>query len=119
MKTICPAVPLTKKKVQLNGKFVHRYNIITTPHWVYTVYEPDNRDHTSLFYEGDQRLGKISSRKLPPEIDALPVGPTRWDAIKVWRDQLDEQIGALINLAFPETAGIRCKDGEIELTVAQ
>jgi hypothetical protein len=108
---------------KVNGKVVYRFNIITTPHWVYTVYEPTDllkREHSTITSATDFGmkgwLGGMHSRTLPADIDAIPVSPERIRRVHEFHDELDRQITELIHAVFPETAGHKAERGEIEMT---
>ena len=108
---------------KLNGKVVVRYNIITTPHWVYTVYEETDtkkRQHHTLTggdpYKVKGWLGGMASRELPEEINRIPVGPERLGRVREFRRHLNEEMTYLINMVFPETLGKNCDYGDIEMT---
>lgn len=102
------------------GKFAHRYNICTTPFWIYEAWEriPSVMDNhssvTSIRREDGEFLGwagQIGTRPLPPEINAIPVGEERFAACNAYRQAQYEEAHALICQAFPEAAH-GTKDGD-------
>lgn len=99
---------------------VQRYNIISTPFWVYQALEPMTThksistidrecgkcEHNGRRYDW---FGKIGSRALPADIDALPVNEARFAACDAWRKGEYARAHAAIIAAFPEAA--QGKDG--------
>lgn len=127
MNTITTSEPLTNQVILRNGKRIERYNIATTPHWVYTVFEADDREekapelnHGTIKFEGGLCWGRMATRELPVDINAIPADkqnlPKRLDAISVWRHNLDREIEKLIWSAFPETNLMQAQAGEICVT---
>jgi hypothetical protein len=91
--------------------WVHRYRIIGTPRWIYEAWEPAGRfphyGYQTLsfsMFPGGGVMGLIGSRDLPPEIDAVPVGPARWEAIAGWRKSEAARAHEAILAAFPGAA---------------
>jgi hypothetical protein len=91
--------------------YVHRYSILSTDRVVYAVYEPMtgvllDSSHSSMMTHPElgRWVGQVSSRRLPAEVDAIPVGPARWDAIDALRAaQAAECFNAIVG-AYPEAA---------------
>lgn len=88
-----------------NGAQVHRidgYGFTT-----YDAYEPYNGHSTFTFEEG-VRLGRIGTRPLTAELDALtPYSQERQDAVGAWHTVQYEEAYGLIVEAYPHTWGRR------------
>ncbi|MGE5571096.1 MAG: hypothetical protein ACM3S5_18835 [Rhodospirillales bacterium] len=114
------------------GCLVRRFNICTTRTWVYAVYEPtelaghdDDAHSTVTTFEGhvgrlsDGRStnwwGRLGTRGLPSDINALPVGEARSNAVAAYHDKQYALAYRLILAAFPEAADGRRDMGEIEI----
>ena len=96
---------------------VHRYSVAGTRGLVvYAAYEASSYfgPHSSLFTIDGQTCGTLPSRRLPTEIDALPVGQERFDAVDAFRHANEAEAYAAIVLAFPEAAEGQRRSGEIE-----
>lgn len=95
---------------------VQRVRIIGTPFVVYSAWErraPDHRVHTTI---GAERYGKVTSRALPADIAALPVGAERFAMVDAWRAELERQAIALIREAYPEAvASGQATHGDVEV----
>lgn len=109
---------------KVGGLVVYKASIAPTGRLVYTVYEPSSYcgPHSTLFTINDCVHGAVTSRRLPKEIDAIPVrvagkwNQARFDAIDVWRAGLREECYAAIVSAYPEAADGARREGEIELS---
>lgn len=94
------------------GEYVVRgYSIACTDDVVFEVYEELHHDRvtgyshsTSFTSEEFGRLGTVLSRRLPPEIDALPYGEARTAACNARRAKLEATCDEIIRTAFPEIA---------------
>lgn len=104
-----PRVPRECVEVATDaGEFVIlRYVIITTPFVEYRCYERCEEragytHSTYTFEEGFGKLGLVSARALPPELDELPFGEERAAAVDRWRHVIAAQCIAAIREAFPD-----------------
>lgn len=115
--------------VRVGGLTVNAGRIIGTPHVVFSCYEPARgyESHSSFLTINGQHMGRVGTRRLPPEIDALPgpyvygvadEGAARMAAVDRWhRDQYEECYRAIC-AAFPEACDGRRSSGEISVTDA-
>lgn len=95
-----------------DGEYVVRgYSIATTDTVIFEVYEELLHDavtgysHSTSFTSDEfGRLGTVLSRKLPPEIAALPYCEERTAACLARRTALQETCHEIIRAAFPEIA---------------
>lgn len=89
----------------------HRYQIATTATVVHEVYEADDGHSTTrsvptgefqLVDRGAVWLGKVGTRKLPPELERLPVGqqPRIDRVVEFHREQRREAYAVLLE-AYP------------------
>lgn len=117
----------TTKTTPTTKLAVHFGCTITTDHWTATVYEPSEifGPHSSIGAIDSVREalacnwpGAVMSRRLPAEIDALPVGEARFEAIHRWRTALAEICYEAIRRALPEYASaMTLRDGEGQITL--
>lgn len=115
--------------VRVGDLYVHAYRIIGTPHVIFECYERTRAysTHSSFLTIDGKHMGRVGTRALPPEIDALPgpytpgvsdQGAARLAAVKRFqRDQYEECYRAILE-TFPEAAHGKRRDGEIEVTDA-
>lgn len=101
-------------------KFVHAYSILTTDRVIVAVYEK-NDGHSSFMTHPDLGVwvGQLTARKLPAEIDAIPVGPARFEAIGDWRKANEKEANDAIRAAFPGVQYFRQGEGETTLDQAR
>lgn len=89
-----------------NGMYAHKYGMLTTSFVCYKVYEPSSLfgNHSSITRHPEHGyLGDITTRRLPAELDALPVySDERYQAVKAYHKSLEEQAEAYILQAFPQ-----------------
>lgn len=90
----------TNTVIVKDGKtyLVSNYKIIGTREWRVEVYEPTTigqGGHTTITSEFGKWWGSITSRALPTDINAIPVGPVRWNAIKVLRAERIRELDAV------------------------
>lgn len=107
----------TTENKQVGSVIVHKSAIGGTASLVvYTAYEASSYfgPHSSLFTIDGQTCGSLQSRRLPKEIDAIPVGQARFDAVDAFRHANENQAYTAIIAAFPEAADGRRVNGEIE-----
>lgn len=70
--------------------------------------------HSTLHAFNDHAfLGKVGTRILPANIDALPVGPERSAAVDAFHHQQYEMAYGAIIATFPEAAAGRRESGEV------
>ena len=92
---------------------VQRYAIIGTQTVAYAAYEPYN-GHTSTMHIDNVRMGKVTSRPLPADLDALPArSSARLTAVLAHFDALRAESLAAIVAAFPEAAHGTPSSGEV------
>jgi hypothetical protein len=99
--------------------------IIGTTITVYSAYEPAAHglpgagwDHSTLTSEdgSDGFLGRIGTRRLPAELEALPAySDERLAAVGAWQEAQYREAYALILAAHPEAIDGRRSMGEIEV----
>ncbi len=80
---------------------VSTYRILGTNEYRIEVYEPTNlRDHkhTTLTLEFGKWWGSVTSRELPSDINAIPVGPVRWEAIAALRNERFNELASVVNV---------------------
>ena len=102
------------KTVEVDGRtiFVHRYTLaggFGTPHVIFEALEASRvmGGHSTITTTpSGEWVGTLTSRPLPAEIAALPVGPARWAALDAWRAANEAEAYAAIMAAFPVTARI-------------
>jgi hypothetical protein len=84
---------------------------------VYAAYEPSSYfgRHFTLYTIEDVVCGQLSSRRLPADVDAIAVGPARFEAIDAFRADNDAEAYEAILAAYPEAQGGRRRSGEIEV----
>jgi hypothetical protein len=95
---------------------VERYNIIGTPFWKYRAWEPLAGHSTITSGPEGRRLGEVRTRPLPAEIEGLPYGDRRIDAVEDWHLEQYREAYRAIRQAFPEASFGKASDGVIELT---
>ncbi len=106
---------------------VKKYRVIGTRVVCYNAYELDMfgtgrfPNHSSITHDdaSNRWWGQLGSRELPPEIDALPVGPERWAAIDAYRDAQHELAYRAILAACPEAAQGERRRGEVEIILPE
>jgi hypothetical protein len=88
-----------------NGVQIHRidgYGFTT-----YDVYEPYS-GHSTITFEEGVKLGRIGTRSLPADLDALkPWSHEREDAVRAWHAAQYEEAYGLIDQAYPHNWGRR------------
>lgn len=111
------------KSISLDGHCyrVHRYNILTTIHVIYAVYEPGANwyTHSTLHHDGSEYLGRLGTRTLPPDIDALPaMSDARIEAVREYHQMQYNLAYQVILTAYPHLSNYPhvCDMGEIETT---
>lgn len=112
---------MERKIVKLSGgRIAQRTNIIGTRLWVYKVWEHSSvldGGHSTITSFGRDWYGRIGTRRITQEINAIAVGPVRFKACDEWRREQARQAEALIHEAFAETRGHKANTyGEIEIT---
>lgn len=89
-----------------NGIIAHKYGILTTPIVCYAAYEPSSLcgNHSSItHHETYGWLGDIATRRLTPELEALPAySEERYQAVKAYCKAQEDQAEAYIRQAFPQ-----------------
>jgi hypothetical protein len=102
---------------QANGFTVQKYTIIGTSHVVYDVWEYYDGHSTMRSQDGGCWLGRLGTRKLTPDLDALPAwSQERSDAVGAFHDHQYEQAYVAIVETFPEAAAGRRQMGSIEVS---
>lgn len=91
---------------QIEGKIVTRYNILGTREIVYAAYEPSDirgKHSTIETFDGFPGwYGRIGTRALTPELDALPaLTAERWNEVKNYFADQAVEAQDLILKAFP------------------
>ena len=88
-----------------DGFTVERYSIITTPVVVYTVLEPAASDwssHSTITTLDGVKMGRVSTRGLPADLDKLPAGSAeRSAAVREFYEDLWQACAAEIVEAYP------------------
>lgn len=88
-----------------SDKLVHKASIIGTSIVVYEVWEPyvngriDGRyfsTHSTITYQDGVALGDMTTRDIPPEMDALPSGDERVRAVRAWYDANKAEARAVV-----------------------
>ena len=100
---------------------VHRYRIIGTPRVVHAVYVPGATyfsEFSTTFRIDGVLCGKLTSKQIPANVNALPVGPARFAACDAHRSELEEQAYRAIVEAFPDAAHGAREHGDIVTEVA-
>lgn len=114
---------------------VRRYNILTTKTWVHEVLEVDtDDDHGTIMHIPasqlagfdtfgaevgiDVRMGKLGTRRIPREIDAIPaMTHERVMAVAAWYNIQRALAWTIIMTAFPELRERGTKDDMAEIVV--
>lgn len=97
------------------SKIVHKTRIIGTKLTVFSVWEPYAGHTTTMTIDG-QRCGRVGSRLLPAELNALrAMSEERYVAVKAWHAAQYGEAYAAIVAAHPEAAEGRRDMGEIEV----
>jgi hypothetical protein len=115
---------MASQAVNIGGFTVVRYNIIGTNLFVHEVYEPSPSNgahfasHHSLMsgstYGQPGTLGKVGTRDLPADIDALPArSDERYHAVRAFHQAQYDEAYALILRAFPDAATGRRDMGDV------
>ncbi|MEI7772482.1 MAG: hypothetical protein WCI67_21010 [Chloroflexales bacterium] len=109
------------------GRIARRYRIRLTNTVVHTVYEsttlaldaPQGSRHGTITHINEVCLGRLVSRDLPPELQALPVGETRSLAVRARYRELYAESERLLRQAFPYLveAPVDWIDGDGEVPV--
>lgn len=97
---------------------VHKYSVAGCRSLVvFAAYEASSYfgPHSSLMTLDGQTCGSLPSRRLPADIDAIPVGPARFAAVDAFRAANEAAAYEAIVAAYPEAADGRRQNGEIEL----
>lgn len=112
MRSVNPTKADCDEWVELpDGKVAHRYNILTTTYVCYAVYEPSSLmgNHSTITStEKHGWLGDITTRRLPPELDALPGWrPGYWPEDRIaqvtaWQREQDAEAEAIIRAIWPK-----------------
>ena len=109
-RTINPTRQHISEYVHLdNGMVAHRYGILCTSTIAYEVWEPSQCGglHTTITTIDGKWYGSLTSRPLPPEIEAMPGWkPGYWPtdrivAVDAYLDDLEQQAEAIIKSVFP------------------
>jgi hypothetical protein len=94
-----------------NGMVVHRYGILCTSYVDYQVWEPTSlrgSHHSTLTTIEGKWYGTITSRPLPPELEAMPGWkPGFWPvariaAVQDWRAKNEAEAEEIIRSTFPQ-----------------
>lgn len=93
-----------------SGMIAHRFSIACTSRIAYEVYEPSQCGgaHSSITTIDGKWYGTLTTRPLPPEIDALPgYRPGFWPeeriaAVDAFHAELEQQAEAIIRQTFPQ-----------------
>jgi hypothetical protein len=88
---------------------VERIKILGTKYISYRAYEPSTLTgaHSTLTTINDEWYGEIASRRLPAELDTLPMySSTRLQAVRSWQKEQYEEGYAAIYAAYPHLQGI-------------
>lgn len=84
------------------GKVVMRYGIIGTETVVYEAWE-DYDGHSTYRTEGERKLGRVGTRRLTDELEALPkMSRERSERVRDWHDDQYQEAYDAIFAAFPE-----------------
>lgn len=86
--------------------------------YVFGAYEPSSimGKHSTILHVEGQCYGAVGTRRLPAEIEALPVGLKRSAACDAFRKANVEEAYVAILMAYPEASeGTRVWNGEIEV----
>jgi hypothetical protein len=98
---------------------VHKASIAGTRNLiVYAAYEPSSYfgPHSSLMTLDGQTCGSLPSRRLTPELDALPaMTEVRFRAVDAYHQKNCEEAYQAIVAAYPEAKDGRRRAGEIEM----
>lgn len=103
---------------------VHAYRLLGTETWVIAAYEKTDgyasTKHSSVtsFDGSNSTYGRITSRRITPEIDALPVGEARFQACAGFRETSKAFAYSLIWGVYPSLlidGTLRFEDGDIEI----
>lgn len=109
---------------QANGLTVEKFNVIGTDLWIFQAWEPSGRAangrpwrHSSLTTIDaccEQTMGKVGTRDLTPELEALPAySEERFAAVTAWHEAQYQEAYTAILAAFPEAALGRRSDGSV------
>ena len=106
--------------VKSGDKWIRRIEIIGSTETVFEVYEPTTGvmagDHSSITRIGDQWYGRLGTRRLTPELAALPaMSDERIAAVDAFHAEQYEEAYRLICSIFPEARTGRRSMGEISV----
>lgn len=116
---VVPDAPINQFRVTPTGAVVRRFGLIATDLVCYHAYRPwtgsymtapystttmlDEDEIQVLGLQTPARLGLITSRRLPPELDALaPMTDARIDAVRAYQDALVREAYAEVHSVFSE-----------------
>ena len=116
------SAPYISETKRIGDKVVRKYSVGATDLIVYEAWEPSARsrrlepvNHSTITTIEGQWYGRIGTRYLPPEIEALPRGDERYRAVGKWHEDQYEESYRLIIQAFPEAGAGKRSMGEITL----
>ncbi len=88
----------------LDGTVVVSYAIIGTHEWTAEAWEPDfgGSAHSSLISIEGRWYGKVTSRMLPADLDAMtPLSPERYEAVRLWHADMERLARGYVLCALP------------------
>lgn len=102
---ISAATNFRQERALPNGMVVCVHQIATTTHLVYSVLEPSTawaQGHGTITYRDRVLYGDVGSRRLTPELAALPRGLERLDKVTAFQQAQKAEARLAILQAFPE-----------------
>ena len=98
--------------VQVGDKWVNKYAIIGTTITDYAVWEPYCHGydangkwfstHSTITHHDGVALGDITTRDLPPEVEAIPYSDERVRRVRAWYAANKEEAAAIAREVFPQ-----------------
>lgn len=109
--------PFIHEIKRIGDKVVKKYSVAATDLLVYDAWEPSaimGRHSTITTIEG-RWYGRVGTRYLTPDVEALPPGDERSRVVGKWHEDQYEEAYRLIIQAFPEATAGKRSMGEITL----
>lgn len=109
----------------MTKQIITRTQIIGTDIAIYEAYEPTSWGfagaprHSSITRIDGRTYGRIGTRDLPEELEALPRGEERYELVRAWQRTEDERAYVAIIAAHPSLTNARRSSGSITRQEAQ
>jgi hypothetical protein len=100
---------------QIESFRVQKYEIIGTGMYVFRVWEPSTKGHSTITHIDGMRYGDVSSRNILPSMETMPRGEERSRVVREFIDAQYDQAYSLIVEAYPEAVNGHRSMGQIEV----